>query len=109
MTREIKRGPDKWEKPPDPHEWDKRFKKAMAYAKSPGIKLTKESRYDLAKMIPGVDSDGSGSWKDLSTDQLDDLINFLEGFVYVSYLKMEQDGFPDSYYIRRMEQDNADG
>ena len=83
---------DKWEKPVGfQAEWDKRFKKAMAYAKSPGVKLTKESRYDLARMVPGVDSDGSGSWKDLSTSQLDDLINMLEGFVFITYLRMEQD------------------
>jgi hypothetical protein len=83
--------PDKWSPPVDP-EWDKRFKKAMLYVKSPGVDLNRQSRYDLAKMIPGVDSDGEGSWKDLTTSQLDDLLNMLEGFIFIKHLKNEQEG-----------------
>ena len=89
----IKRTPhlsDRWAKPEDP-EWDKRFKKAMWYAGQPSLKLTRQERLDLARMIPSVDRDGSGSWKELSVSQLDDLLNMLEGWVYITHLLQDRE------------------
>jgi hypothetical protein len=41
--------------------------------------LTKEERYELAQLLPGVDKDDGGSWKDLNPKQLHDLITMMEG------------------------------
>jgi len=72
-------------------EWDKRFKKAMAYAKHSSLRLTPQERYELAKMVPGVDSNGTGSWKALTREQLDSLLNMLEGWVYVTKIIMDRE------------------
>lgn len=89
---------DRWHVGERTPEWDKRLKKAMAYAKSPGVDLSKQDRYDLAKMVPGVDSDGTGSWKDLTERQLDGLLNMLEGYVFITHLRLERENdepFPE--------------
>lgn len=58
-----------------------RAKKAMTMAKEMG--LTDEERYELCRMLPGVDPDTGGSWKDLSEEQLHDLLCYLEGFLFI--------------------------
>lgn len=67
-------------------EWAKRLKKAMHYAKGPPLELDDFERAELALMVPGVDKDSEGSWKDLTKDQLDSLISMLEGWVFITYL-----------------------
>jgi hypothetical protein len=97
MTRRITRSaPSKWDKAEevlstlDAHEWDKRLRKAMQYAKGDPLRLTSEERYSLAKMVPGTDSDGTGSWRALTQSQLDSLINMLEGWIFITYLLQER-------------------
>jgi len=67
-----------------------RYKRAMVLKEEIG--LTNEERYDLARLIPGVDKDDGGSWKDLNEKQLHDLITMLEGFIFISYLKSQRPG-----------------
>lgn len=62
----------------------RRFKKAMALKEELG--LTKEERHELAQLLPGVDKDDGGSWKDLNPKQLHDLITMMEGFVYLTHI-----------------------
>jgi hypothetical protein len=62
----------------------RRFKKAMALKEDLG--LTKEERHELAQLLPGVDKDDGGSWKDLNPKQLHDLITMMEGYVYITHL-----------------------
>src|SRR5688572_9666568 len=61
-----------WEAPPavvapDEAKRKKMFNRAMAFADEIG--LDDEKRYELARMIPGVDKDGDGSWKELDAKQ----------------------------------------
>jgi len=77
---------DKWARPVDP-EWNKRFKKAMILAKE--LQLSDEDRYDLARVVPTVDQNGDGSWKDLTQTQLDYLLNMLEGYIFITYMKSQ--------------------
>jgi hypothetical protein len=65
-----------------------RYKKAMALKEELGF--TKEERYELARMIPGVDKDDGGSWKELDSDQLHDLITMMEGYIWISYMMMQR-------------------
>lgn len=74
---------------PDP-EWierhmSKRFKYAMQLKDD--LHLTDEQRYELAQMIPGVDKDYGGSWKDLNMKQLHDLITMMEGYTFINFMK----------------------
>jgi hypothetical protein len=62
----------------------RRFLKAMALKTAIG--LSDEERHSLAQMIPGVDKDQGGSWKDLNPRQLSILINMLEGYVLIAAL-----------------------
>ena len=64
--------------------WQKRFKKAMALKDD--IKLSKEERYQLARWLPGVPEEYDGSWKELSSQELHDLIVMMEGFLYLTYI-----------------------
>ena len=68
---------------------ERRYRKAMALKEDLG--LTKEERYSLAQMIPGVDKDYGGAWKELDTDQLHDLITMMEGFIWITHMMMERD------------------
>jgi len=63
---------------------ERRFKKAMALKEELG--LTKEERHELAQLLPGVDKDDGGSWKDLNPKQLHDLITMMEGWVYITHI-----------------------
>lgn len=65
-----------------------RYKKAMALKEELGF--TSEERYELALMIPGVDKDSGGSWKELDSDQLHDLITMMEGYIWISYMMMQR-------------------
>ena len=67
---------------------ERRYRKAMALKEDLG--LTKEERYSLAQMIPGVDKDYGGSWKELDTDQLHDLITMMEGYIWITHMMMER-------------------
>jgi hypothetical protein len=62
----------------------RRFLKAMALKESLG--LTKEERHELAQLLPGVDKDSGGSWKELNPKQLHDLITMMEGFIFLSHI-----------------------
>lgn len=66
----------------------RRFHKAMALKEELG--LTKQERYELAQLLPGVDKDDGGSWKDLTPKQLHDLITMMEGFVYITHILQER-------------------
>jgi hypothetical protein len=84
MTKTIKRQPKpagSWEDP----ALMSRYRRAMVLKDSIGLK--DEQRYELAQLIPGVDKDDGGSWKELDERQLHDLITMLEGYVYITFLK----------------------
>ena len=66
----------------------RRFLKAMALKEQIG--LTKEERHELAQLIPGVDKDDGGSWKDLNPKQLHDLITMMEGWVFIEHILMQR-------------------
>jgi hypothetical protein len=61
-----------------------KFRYAMQLKEDLG--LTKAERYELAQMIPGVDKDYGGSWKELNAKQLHDLITMMEGYAYITYM-----------------------
>ena len=65
-----------------------RFHKAMALKDD--LHLTTEERHSLAQMLPGVDKDYGGSWKELNPKQLHDLITMMEGFIWISHLFAER-------------------
>lgn len=58
-----------------------------AFATATDIGLSKTQRHELAQLLPGVDKDDGGSWKDLDPKQLHDLITMMEGWIYIAYLK----------------------
>ena len=62
----------------------RRFHKAMSLKDTLG--LTDDERYELAQMIPGVDKDDGGSWKELNPKQLGVLLNYMEGYLFISEL-----------------------
>lgn len=81
MSKTIRRAPrGSWEDPDKEHKW----RKAMSLKEH--LHLTDEERYELAQLIPGVDKDDGGSWKDLDSRQLHDLITMMEGYVLISHL-----------------------
>lgn len=87
IVREQKRST--WEAPPLTADYsDARcrsmFLRAMAFADDIG--LDDDKRHALAQMIPGVDKDGDGSWKNLNGKQLHDLNCMLDGFIWITYL-----------------------
>lgn len=61
----------------------KRLRKAMAM-NDDHFGFSDDERHELAKMIPSVT--GEGSWKDLTSTQLHDLITMMEGFAYINYM-----------------------
>lgn len=65
-----------------------RYRKAMALKEQLG--LSDDERYELARMLPRVDKDDGGSWKDLDGDQLHDLITMMEGYIWISYMMMQR-------------------
>ena len=73
-----------WDVPQDTNDRTK-FTRAMAFAKEIG--LSDDMRYELARMIPGVDKDDGGSWKKLDGKQLHDLNCMLDGYVWITHLK----------------------
>jgi len=67
---------------------ENRYRKAMVLKEELG--LTTEERHELALMLPRVDKDDGGSWKELDGDQLHDLITMMEGYIWISYLMMQR-------------------
>lgn len=65
-----------------------RYRKAMVLKEELG--LTNDERYELALMLPKVDKDDGGSWKELDEDQLHDLITMMEGYIWISYMLMQR-------------------
>lgn len=65
-----------------------RYRKAMVLKEELG--LSNDERHELALMLPRVDKDGNGSWKDLDDDQLHDLITMMEGYIWISYMMMQR-------------------
>lgn len=64
------------------------FLRAMSVAKELG--LSQEDRYAYAEMCPSFDRDKmTGSWKELESEQLTELILMLEGFVYGIHLMIQ--------------------
>lgn len=99
-TAQVVRRQDNWTKAREMRgvkrdgEWQKRLQKAMNYAKSTPLCLTREERIELACMVPGTEMELE-SWKDLTTEQLDSLISMLEGWIYVTYLLHQRgEGWP---------------
>jgi hypothetical protein len=54
-----------------------------AFALADHVGLTKSERHELASLI-GFST--SGSWKELSIQQLHDLMTMLEGFAFVTFI-----------------------
>ena len=81
-------GPPGYNDEPDIASRTKRYHKAMALKDEIG--LTDEERYSLALLIPGVDKDGDGSWKDLNAKQLHDLITMMEGWVFIEAMRLQR-------------------
>lgn len=80
-----------WDAPPiETVSWKKKYNYAMALKDEVG--LLPEERHELALMIPSVDKDGTGSWKQLDDDQLHTLLNYLEGYLYITTLKEQRVG-----------------
>lgn len=67
----------------------RRFKKAMALKESIG--LSASERHEIAMMIPGLPDGFSGSWKELNSSQLHDLITMMEGYAFISYLLLQRE------------------
>jgi len=67
---------------------ERRYRKAMALKEQ--LHLTTEERHELALMLPRVDKDDGGSWKELDSDQLHDLITMMEGYIWISYMMMQR-------------------
>ena len=65
-----------------------RYRKAMVLKEELG--LSNEERHELALMLPRVDKDDGGSWKELDEDQLHDLITMMEGYIWISYMMMQR-------------------
>lgn len=65
-----------------------RYRKAMVLKEELG--LDDDERYELARMLPSVDKDDGGSWKELDNDQLHDLITMMEGYIWISYMMMQR-------------------
>jgi hypothetical protein len=65
-----------------------RYRKAMVLKEELG--MTSEERHELALMLPRVDKDDGGSWKELDEDQLHDLITMMEGYIWISYMMMQR-------------------
>lgn len=87
MSRVVRRQ-DNWAKAREVQhdgEWQKRLEKAMHYAKGSPLFLDRQERIELARMVPGAESELE-SWKELTQGQLDSLINMLEGWIFISYL-----------------------
>lgn len=63
----------------------KRFRKAMAL-NDDHFQFTKEERYELARMLVGVDTETGGSWKELNSKQLHDLITMMEGYAFINWI-----------------------
>lgn len=63
----------------------KRFRKAMAL-NDDHFHFTKEERYELARMLVGVDTETGGSWKELNSKQLHDLITMMEGYAFINWM-----------------------
>lgn len=53
------------------------------------LHLTDEMRYDLARMVIDVDPDSSGSWKDLDDRQFSDLVTMMEGWIFITKMKLD--------------------
>lgn len=65
-----------------------RYRKAMVLKEELG--LSNEERHELALMLPRVDKDDGGSWKELDEDQLHDLITMMEGYIWITYMMMQR-------------------
>jgi hypothetical protein len=65
-----------------------RYRKAMVLKEELG--LSNDERHELALMLPRVDKDDGGSWKELDDDQLHDLITMMEGYIWISYMMMQR-------------------
>lgn len=65
-----------------------RYRKAMVLKEE--LSLSNDERHELALMLPRVDKDDGGSWKELDEDQLHDLITMMEGYIWISYMMMQR-------------------
>jgi hypothetical protein len=70
-----------------------RYAKAMKIKEE--LKLTTEERHELAKLLPGVKADHSGSWKDLTEEQLHELLTMMEGYLLIRWLFLLRTGYPN--------------
>ncbi len=65
-----------------------RAKKAHVLADEIG--LSADERHELARMLPSIDSDTGGSWKDLDEKQYHDMLTMMEGFLLLTYQMMQR-------------------
>jgi len=65
-----------------------RAKKAHVLADEIG--LDSHERHELARMIPGIDKDHGGSWKDLTEEQYHDLLTMMEGHLLMTYIFIQR-------------------
>lgn len=70
-----------------------RYRKAMVLKEELG--LSNDERHELALMLPRVDKDDGGSWKELDDDQLHDLITMMEGYIWITYMMMQRYEFAE--------------
>jgi hypothetical protein len=68
---------------------ERQFRKAMALKDQIG--LSREERYSLAQMLHNVSRDFDGSWQDLDSAQLHELITMMEGWVWITHLMLERE------------------
>ena len=81
---------------PEPPKVDRQaqFYRAMAVAKELG--MSQEDRYAMAEMCPSFDRDRmTGSWKELESEQLTELILMLEGFMLMMHLMLQNGTLTD--------------
>ena len=74
----------------DPVEQKRQNRLRKAFATATDLGFTVEMRHELAQMLPSVDKDDGGSWKELNPMQLHDLITMMEGYIFISHLKGER-------------------
>jgi hypothetical protein len=60
----------------------------MSLADSCG--LADDDRYELARLLRGVPDNFDGSWRKLNEEQLHDLLCFLEGYIFINWIRQQK-------------------
>lgn len=67
--------------PPEQTDYEKKAR-ALAFQ----LGLTPEERYELLRMVPFVDTETGGSWLRIPDEQFCTLIDYMEGFLLLTYI-----------------------